>query len=164
MAQKASDATTMTLPSDREILITREFNAPRALVWEAITKPEHLKNWWGPRGYELISCELDARPGGSWRFVQRGPDGNDYGFRGEIREFAPPERMVQTFEFEGMPGHISVETLTLEERNGKTLWTAHSMFASPEDRDGMLQSGMEGGMRETMDRLAELLEAQRRAA
>ncbi len=152
-----SDSLTVTLPSDREIVMTRVFNAPRRLVFEALSKCEHLKHWWGPRRYALVSCELDFRPGGKWRFVQRGPDGNDYGFRGEIREIVPNERVVQTFEFEGMPGHVSVETLTLVEQDGKTTWTTRSRFDSVEDRDGMLQSGMEAGANETMDRLEEYL-------
>ena len=160
---KSDSRTTMTLPSDREILITRTFNAPRALVFEAVTKCEHVGRWYGPRGTEMLSCKIDLRPGGSWRFVQRGPDGNEYAFSGEYREVVRPERIVQTWNFEGIPpGHESIETLTLEEHNGKTKWTAHSLFKSAEDRDGLIQSGMESGMRETMDRLAEVVESLRK--
>jgi len=107
----------------------------------------------------MLSCEMDFRPGGAWRFVLRGPDGNDYGFRGVYREIEPPEQIVQTFEFEGMPGHVSVETATLEERDGKTKLTVTCLYSSVEARDGHYNSGMEAGMRESHDRLAELLSA-----
>jgi len=152
-----SNTTTLTMPSDREILITRVFEAPRRLVFEAITKPEHMAHWWGPRNMTMLTCEMDLRPGGAWRFVLRGPDGNDYGFRGVYREITPPERLVQTFEFEGMPGHVSLETATLEEQDGKTKLTVTCLYQSVEDRDGHYNSGMEAGMRESHDRLAELL-------
>jgi len=152
-----SEAVVVELPSDREIVMTRVINAPRRLVFEAVSKCEHLKHWWGPRRHTMSSCELDFRPGGKWRFVLKGPNGREYGFRGEIREIVPPERVVQTFEFEGLPGHISVDTLTLTEKDGKTTWHARSVYASVEDRDGMLTSGMEEGANETMDRLDEFL-------
>ena len=150
-------AMTLTLPSDREIMLSRTFDAPRRLVWEAFTKPEHLRQWWGPRNMTTEVCEADVRPGGKWRLVHRGPNGEEYAFRGEFREVVPIERIVQTFEWEGLPGHISVETLTLEERDGKTTITGRSLFDSVEDRNGMLQSGMEHGAAESYDRLAELL-------
>jgi uncharacterized protein YndB with AHSA1/START domain len=158
MPARSSSAMSVTLPSDREIVLTRVFDAPRRLVFEALTSCEHLKHWWGPRRYALASCKMDFRPGGAYRIVQSGADGAEFGFRGEYREIVPPERIVQTFEFEGMPGHISVETLTLVEQDGKTTYTSTSVFESVEDRDGMLQSGMEEGASETMDRLAEYLE------
>jgi uncharacterized protein YndB with AHSA1/START domain len=148
----------VTTPSDREIVMTRVFDAPRDLVFEAHSSAEHMKQWWGPRKYEIASAELDFRPGGKWRVVHRGPDGEEYGFHGEFREIVRPERIVWTFEFEGMPGHVSVETLTLEEHNGKTTLTTTSVYDSVEDRDGMLQSGMEEGAVETWDRLEEHLE------
>ncbi len=157
MPARKNDPLKVTLPSDREIVMTRTFDAPRRFVFEALSKCEHLKHWWGPRRYEVAKCELDFRPGGKWRFVQRGADGQEFAFRGEIREIVPNERVVQTFEFEGFPGHISVETLTLTEQDGKTIWTSRSVFDSVEDRDGMLQSGMEDGANETMDRLEEYL-------
>src|SRR5512145_922942 len=90
----SKNTTTLTMPSDREILITRVFDAPRRLVFEAISKPEHVARWWGPRCMTMLSCEMDFRPGGAWRFVSRGPDGNEYGFRGVYREIEPPERIV----------------------------------------------------------------------
>jgi uncharacterized protein YndB with AHSA1/START domain len=156
-------ALNVTLPSDREIMMTRVFDAPRDLVFQAHTSSEHIEKWWGRRGSTLIVCELDFRPRGKWRFVERSADGEEHGFRGEYREIVPPERIVWTFEYEGMPGHISVETMTLTEHGGKTTLTAVSRFDSVEDRDGMLQSGMEVGANETWDRLAEYLEARQRS-
>jgi uncharacterized protein YndB with AHSA1/START domain len=149
---------TVTTPSEREIVMTREFNAPRDLVFKAHTSCEHMSRWWGPRKYEVVGCEIDFRPGGKWRIVHRGPDGEEYAFRGEYREIVPPERIVWTFEFEGFPGQVSVETLTLEERDDKTTFTATSVYDTVEARDGMLQSGMEEGAAETMERLDEYLE------
>jgi uncharacterized protein YndB with AHSA1/START domain len=154
----ADSKLTVTTPSDREIVMTRTFDAPRELVFEAHSSCEHMTNWWGPRKYEVASCEIDFRPGGSWRMVHKTADGSEeYGFRGEFREIVPPERIVWTFEWEGMPGHVSVETLTLEERDGKTTLTGTSVYDTVEDRDGMLQSGMEEGAAEAYDRLDEYL-------
>jgi uncharacterized protein YndB with AHSA1/START domain len=149
---------TVTLPSDLEIQLTRDFDAPRELVFEAFSKPEHLTNWWGPAGSTATLCELDFRPGGAWRIVERDADGSEWGFHGEIREIVRPERIVQTFEFEGMPGHVSIETLVLEDVGGRTRMTVRSAFDSVEDRNGMLQSGMEKGASESYDRLAEYLQ------
>ncbi|MFN0054539.1 MAG: SRPBCC family protein [Planctomycetales bacterium] len=157
MTNVTSSKFTLTLPSDTEILITREFSAPRRLVFEAMTRPEHVTRWWGPRSMKLILCEMDVRVGGGYRFVLRGPDGNDFGFRGVYREIVPPERVVSTFEFEGMPGHESVETLTLVETAGKTILTCRCLYQSVEDRDGHLHSGMENGTRESHDRLEALI-------
>jgi uncharacterized protein YndB with AHSA1/START domain len=147
----------VTTPSDREIVMTREFDAPRELIFEAHCSCEHMKKWWGPRKYEFETCEIDFRPGGKYYILHRTPDGvEEHGFRGEYREIAPPERIVWTFEWEGMPGHISVDTLTLEDLgDGRTKMIAHSLFDSKEDRDGMLQSGMEEGAGESYDRLDE---------
>jgi uncharacterized protein YndB with AHSA1/START domain len=158
MGGSGSNALTVTTPSDREIVMTRVFDAPRELVFEAHSSCEHLSHWWGPRGYEIISCEVDFRPGGAWRIVHRAPDGGEYAFRGEYREIVRPERIVWTFEFEGMPGNVSVETMTLEEHDGQTTFTATSVYDSREARDGMLESGMEAGAAETMERLDEYLE------
>jgi uncharacterized protein YndB with AHSA1/START domain len=158
-----SSTLTVTLPSDREIVLSRVLDAPRDLVYEAMSKPEHLTHWWGPRGYSMSLCEMDLRPGGAWRMVHRDPQGNEFGFRGEFREIMAPERLVRTFEFEGMPGHIAVETLVLEEHDGRTTVTVTSLFDSVEDRNGMLQSGMEKGASESYDRLAEYLQTLARA-
>jgi uncharacterized protein YndB with AHSA1/START domain len=148
---------TLSTPSDLEIVMTRVFNAPRLLVFEVYTKPEHVQHWWGQRGSTMISCEMDFRPGGRWRFVTHEADGSENAFRGEFREIVEPEMIVWTFEWEGMPGHISVETVTLAEQDGKTTVTSRSVFDSKEDRDGMLQSGMEAGANESYDRLEEHL-------
>jgi uncharacterized protein YndB with AHSA1/START domain len=158
MGGSGSNALTVTTPSDREIVMTRVFDAPRDLVFEAHTSCDHMSRWWGPRNYEVVSCEIDFRPGGKWRIVHRDPDGEEFTFHGEYREITRPERIVWTFEFEGMPGHVSVETLTFEEHDGKTTFTGTSVFDSVEERDGMLESGMESGAVETMDRLDEYLE------
>jgi uncharacterized protein YndB with AHSA1/START domain len=158
MGGSGSNKLTVTTPSDREIVMTRVFDAPRDLVFEAHTSCEHMSHWWGPRKYEIASCEMDFRPGGTWRIVHRGPGGEEYGFRGEFREIVRPERITWTFEWEGMPGHVSVDTLTLEEQDGKTTLMSISVFDSVEDRNGMLESGMESGAAETYDRLDEYLE------
>jgi uncharacterized protein YndB with AHSA1/START domain len=158
MVERTVGKLKLSTPSDREILMTREFDAPRDLVFEAHTSCEHLKNWWGPRKYEIASCEVDFRPGGKWRVVHRGPEGSEDEFYGEYRDIVRPEKIVWTFEWGGMPGHVSVETLTLEERDGKTTLTATSVYDSVEDRDGMLQTGMETGAAETWDRLEDYLE------
>jgi uncharacterized protein YndB with AHSA1/START domain len=150
-----SDGLTVTLPSDLEIKMVRVFEAPRALVFEAHTKCEHVKHWWG-RGNPL-DCEMDFRPGGSYRFVEHAPDG-EYAFRGEYREIEPPERIVQTFEYEGMPGHVCVETLELTEENGRTTVTSVTRFDTKEDRDGMASSGMADGARQSYDALAAYLD------
>lgn len=149
--------TTLTTPSDREIIMERVFDAPREHVFKAHTDPQAIPHWWGRRGSTTTVDKMDLRPGGVWRYVQRDPDGNEYAFNGVYRAVVPPERLVYTFEFEGMPGHVSTETVRFEEHAGQTKLTATSVFSTPEDRDGMLQSGMESGAVETWDRLAELL-------
>jgi uncharacterized protein YndB with AHSA1/START domain len=153
-----SGKTTVTTPTDTEIRMSRVFDAPRELVFEAHSSAEHMRNWWGPRKYETISAEVDFRPGGKWRVVHRGPDGDEYAFRGEFREIVPPERITWTFEFEGAPGQISVETVSFEERDGKTTVSVISDLGSKEARDAMLESGMAEGADETYDRLDEYLE------
>ena len=147
----------VTTPSDREIVSERVFDAPRERVFAAYTDPELIPQWWGPRGTTTIVDQMDVRPGGAWRFVNRDSDGSETGFRGTYREVTPPERIVQTFEWEGMPGHVVVETATFEDLGGRTKVTATSLFHTSEERDGMLASGMERGLTETHDRLAELL-------
>lgn len=149
------DDLTVTLPSDLEIKMVRVFDAPRALVFEAHSKCEHLKHWWG-RGNPL-DCEVDFRPGGGYRLVEHAPDGGHYAFRGEYREISPPERIVQTFEFEGMPGQICVETLELTEEDGKTTITNVTRFETKAERDGMIDSGMADGARQSYEALAAYL-------
>jgi uncharacterized protein YndB with AHSA1/START domain len=155
MSKESSRGITVTTPTDQEIVMSRVFDAPRERVFEAHSRCEHIKRWWG-RGNPL-DCDVDFRPGGSYRFVEHAPDGNDYAFRGEYREIVAPERIVQTFEFEGMPGHVAVETLVMTEEAGKTTLTSTTVFDSKEDRDGMLSSGMEEGANESYDKLDELL-------
>jgi uncharacterized protein YndB with AHSA1/START domain len=147
-----------TFPSDLEIAMSRVFDAPRELVFKVCTDPNLVPQWWGPRSLTTKVDKMDVRPGGVWRFVQRGPDGNEYAFNGAYREIVPPERIVDTFEFEGMPGHVMLGIVTLEDVNGKTKVTEKSIFESVADRDGMIAAGMEDGDYETMDRLAELVE------
>jgi len=157
MSAKSSGTSTLMLPSDREIVMERVFNAPRALVFKAYTDPNLIPKWWGPRKYTTTVDKLEVKVGGVWRFVQRDAAGNEYAFNGVYREIVPPERLSYTFEFEGMSGHVVIETVTFEEHDGKTKLTATSLFQSVEDRDGMLQSGMEEGANESQERLAELL-------
>jgi uncharacterized protein YndB with AHSA1/START domain len=133
---------TVTLPTDTTVEMVRVFDAPRALVWAAHTEAEHLKHWWG-RGNPL-DVTIDFRVGGSYRFVEHS-DGQEHAFRGEYREIVPEERLVQTFEYEPMAGHIAVETLVLTEEDGKTIVTSTTSFANAADRDGMVSSGMEQG-------------------
>jgi uncharacterized protein YndB with AHSA1/START domain len=141
----------------REIIIERTFDAPRALVWKVWTDPSLIPKWWGP-GYLATAVEkMDVKPGGAWRFIQRGTDGSEYAFNGVYREIVPPAKIVSTFEFEGMPGHLLLETITFEERNGKTKLTNTVSFQIIEDLDEMVNSGMEAGAFEGLDRLCELL-------
>src|SRR2546427_12108977 len=143
--------------SERELVTTHTFDAPRELVWKAWTDPKLIPKWWGPRRYSTTVDKMDVRPGGTWRFVQRDAEGNEYGFHGEYREVVPPKRLVGTFEYEGMPGHVLVETATFEEIRGKTKLTQSSLFQNSEDLEGMLASGMEEGAAETMERFTELV-------
>ena len=154
--ETTAGTTAIMTPSAREIVSERVFDAPRERVFAAYTDPELIPQWWGPRGTTTIVDQMDVRPGGAWRFVSRDSDG-ETGFRGIYREVMPPERIVQTFEWEGMPGHVAVETATFEDLGGRTRVTTTSLFHTPEERDGMLASGMERGLTETHDRLAELL-------
>jgi uncharacterized protein YndB with AHSA1/START domain len=145
------------VPGKQEIVLSRLFDAPREVLFKIITTPELIPQWWGP-GYLTTTVErMEVRPGGTWRFIQHDADGNQYAFHGVYHEVKAPERLVYTFEFEGMPGHALLETITLEEVDGKTTMTDKSIFESVEDRDGMLQSGMESGAIETLERLAALL-------
>jgi uncharacterized protein YndB with AHSA1/START domain len=155
--QTAPAAATVTTPADREIHIERIFDAPRDRVFATMTDPELIPEWWGPRDTTTVVDHMDVRSGGSWRFVMRAPDGSETGFKGSYREVTPPERIVQTFEWEGMPGHVSVETAVFEDLGDRTKLTTTSLFHTQEERDGMLASGMEGGLNETYERLDEVL-------
>jgi len=147
----------LTTPTDREIHTERIFDAPRERVFSVFTDAELIPEWYGPHDTTTIVDQMDVKAGGSWRFVIRNSDGSETGFRGTYREVTPPERVVQTFEWEGMPGHVSVETATFEDLGERTKVTTTSIFHTTEERDGMLGSGMEGGMNETYARLDELL-------
>ena len=142
------------------ITITRDFDAPRDLVFRAHIDPELLVRWLGPRDLTTTIDRYDARDGGTWRYVQKDADGNEYGFHGVFHGTPSPEAIVQTFEFEGVPGHVMLDTTTLEQRDGRTLMRTVSSFQSVEDRDGMVASGMERGVRDSGDRLEELLARQ----
>jgi uncharacterized protein YndB with AHSA1/START domain len=147
-------------PGKQEISITREFDAPRELVFKACTDPTLVPQWWGPRSLSTEVDQMDVRPGGQWRFLNRDAEGNAYAFHGVYHDVLAPERIIDTFEFEGLPepGHVSLETMKLEDLpGGRTRLTVQSVFQSVADRDGMLQSGMEAGVKETYERLAELL-------
>jgi uncharacterized protein YndB with AHSA1/START domain len=146
----------VTMPGDREIVMTRVFDAPRQMVFDAFSKPELLKRWFGPRGWSLETCEVDFRVGGGFRFVLRGPDGKKMGMRGVYREIAPPERSVHMESFDDYPGESQV-TAVMTEAGGKTTLTATVLYPSKEVRDIVLNSGMEHGAAESYDRLAELL-------
>lgn len=137
--------------------MSRAFDAPRQRVWDTYTDPEVIPKWWGPKKYETTVEKMDVRVGGTWRYVQKDSEGNVWAFNGVYKEVRAPERLVSTFEFEPMAGHISVDALTLEELpDGGTKITAVTTFDSIEDLEGMLQSGMEDGAVETWDRLEKL--------
>jgi len=146
----------VTLPSPCEVVLTRVFDAPRQLVFDALTKPELLARWFGPRGWTMEVCEVDLRVGGRWRFVMRGPNGQRMGMGGVHREIDAPDRRVYTESFDDYPGEAAVTTV-LTEHDGKTTLVETVLCESQEIRDGVLQSGMEEGAAETYDRLAELL-------
>ncbi len=148
----------VTTPSDHEIVMTRVFDAPRHLVFDAFSKPELLKRWFGPRGWSLVVCEVDLKVGGGFRFVLRGPDGKEMGMRGVYREIMPPERSVHMESFDDFPGESEVTAIFMEQ-GGKTTLTATVRYPSREVRDAVLKSGMEHGAAESYDRLAELLKA-----
>lgn len=156
----AAVAGAMQLSVDRDNLqttIRRTFDAPRELVWRTISEQALMERWWGTPDSPVTIDQFDFQPGGAWRFVQRDSEGNEFAFRGEFLEIERPSRVVQTFEFEPIPGHIIVETMTLEERDGRTAVTAVSQYANLADLEGMVQSGMESGSEATYNRLEELL-------
>jgi uncharacterized protein YndB with AHSA1/START domain len=148
--------TTLTTPTDREIRIERIFDAPVDRVWKAFTDPTLVAQWWG-RGHKLVIERMDVERGGHWRFVEHGPEGTN-GFEGRYREVTPKTRIVQTFEWDGMPGHVVIETVTLEPlADGRSKVVNISLFHTREERDGMLKSGMEEGLNESYAALDRLL-------
>lgn len=147
---------TVTTPTDREIRIERIFNAPRSRVWRACTEPELIAQWWG-RGNKLVIERLELERGGHWRFVEHGPEGVN-GFEGRYREVTPEERIVQTFEWDGMPAYVVIETVIFEDLgDGRTKVVNVSLFHTTEERDGMLSAGMEQGLNESYAALDRLL-------
>jgi uncharacterized protein YndB with AHSA1/START domain len=155
-ATKSARKATITTPSDREIRIERIFDAPRDRVWRAHTDPKLLAQWWG-RGNKLVIEKYEPEPGGHWRFVEHSDQGV-HGFEGRFREVTPQERIVQTFEWDGMPGHTVLQTLELQDLgDGRTKVVSISLFFTTEERDGMLQSGMEQGLNQSYEALDRLL-------
>ncbi len=158
-SDRMNDGTTLELPTAREILISRSFAAPARLVFEAMTKPEHVKRWWAPasRGVSLVSCDIDFRVGGKWRYVMAVRDNPEHmAFSGEYLEIEAPRRVVQTERFEPLPDAAQV-TVTLTEKDGRTYFTSRSVYPSQEVRDMVIGTGMEQGMRESMLQLTEVV-------
>ncbi len=145
-------------PGGREIIITTVYDAPKDMVWRAYTESDLIKQWWGPRELKTTIEKNELRVGGIWRFVQKDPEGKEYGFHGVYHTLSRPDQIVQTFEWEGMPGHVSMQVARFEEKDGKTTVTGVAVFETVEDRDGMIQTGMERGVNEGAEQLAELLE------
>ena len=149
-------ASVLTTPSDREVRIERDFDAPRDLVWRAFTEPELVAQWWG-RGNELVIEKFEAERGGHWRFVERTPEGA-HGFEGRFREVTKPTRLIQSFEWDGMPAHVCINFADFEELPGaRTRVVTTSLFHTQEERDAMLQSGMENGLEQSYQALERLL-------
>lgn len=148
---------TVTPSGDQEIRIERVFNASRERVWRAMTDPDQVAQWWG-RGNELVIERLEVEPGGHWRYIEHSADGTD-GFEGRFREVTPPERLVRTFEWDGLPGYPCIETAELEDLgDGRTRVVTTMLFFTREERDGMLGSGLEQGLNESYAVLDRLLE------
>ena len=156
MTADTRDTTGITTPGDREIAADRVFDAPRDLVFKAYTDAELIPQWWGVG--EMVIDKLEVKAGGAWRFVSTNEDGSVDAFRGTYREVSEPERLVYTFEYEGMPGHVLVETVEFEDLGEQTRVKVHSLFHTGEERDGMLEAGMESGMTQAYAQLDELLE------
>jgi uncharacterized protein YndB with AHSA1/START domain len=157
MKVASSRTATVTLPTDEQILITREFDAPKHLLWEAYTRPELVSRWWHANRGEMTVAEIDLRVGGAWRSVMVTPDGMEVAFHGEYREIVPNERLVSTEVYEGVPedqqGGGTLNTLTLVEENGRTTLTILVEAPSKEVRDAIIESGMEDGLQDALDLL-----------
>ncbi|MET0730980.1 MAG: SRPBCC family protein [Solirubrobacterales bacterium] len=153
----SSGKAVVTLPTDKQILIEREFDAPKELVYKAYTTPELIKRWWAGKRGEVTLVEVDLRVGGGWRYVMNASSGGfEVGFHGEYREIVTNERLVSTEVYEGMPDAAALDTLTLTEENGRTKLSILVEHQTQEHRDGHIESGMEGGMQESMDALEEV--------
>ncbi|MGW8251470.1 MAG: SRPBCC family protein [Anaerolineales bacterium] len=160
MSTSKNQTTVTAEPGKQEVIITREFDAPRELVYKAHIDPELYVQWLGPRGYQMILETFEPYSGGRYRYIHKDQNGNEFGFHGVFHEMSE-ELMIQTFEFEGLPerGHVTLDTMRLEKLPGdRTRVVVQSVFQSVEDRDGMVQAGMETGVREGYERLDELLE------
>jgi uncharacterized protein YndB with AHSA1/START domain len=156
MPMTSSGTATVALPTDEQILITREFNAPKELVYKAWTTPELVKRWWNAKRGEVTVAEIDLRVGGTWRYVMVTDDGFEVGFHGEFREIVPNERIVATEVYEGMPDAGAVNTVTFEEEDGRTTLTILVQHSQKEHRDAHIESGMEAGMQDAFDLLEEV--------
>ena len=156
MGVASSGTATVTLPADEQILITREFDAPKHLVYRAWTEPELVKRWWHANRGEVTVAEIDLRVGGTWRYVAITDDGFEVGFHGEFREIVPNERIVSTEVYEGMPNAGSVNTLTLTEIDGRTRLEILVQHENKEHRDAQIASGMEAGMQDALDLLEQV--------
>jgi uncharacterized protein YndB with AHSA1/START domain len=159
MAVASSGTAKVTLPKDDQIVITRDFDAPKHLVYEAWTTPELVERWWNAKRGEVTTCEIDLRVGGAWRWVMVTDDGFEVAFHGEYREIVPNERIVSTEVYEGIPdaeAHGSLNTMTLSEVDGRTTLTILVQHKSKEDRDAHIESGMEAGMQDAMDLLEQV--------
>ena len=152
----SSGTAKVTLPTDEQILITREFDAPKELVYKAWTTPELVKRWWHANRGEMTACEIDLRVGGGWRYVLVTTDGFEVGFHGEYREIVPNERLVSTEVYEGMPDGEALDTLTFTEVDGRTTLGILVQHQSKEHRDAHIASGMEDGMQDAMDLLEQV--------
>jgi uncharacterized protein YndB with AHSA1/START domain len=152
----SSGSAKVTLPTETQILITREFDAPKHLVYRAWTTPELVKRWWNAKRGEVTIADIDLRVGGGWRWVMMTDEGFEVAFHGEYRELVPNEKIVTTEVFEGMPDAAALNTLTLTEQDGRTTMTLLVEHASREDRDAHINSGMEAGMQDAMDLLEEV--------
>ena len=156
MAETTSGTAKVTLPADHQILITREFNAPKRLVWKAYTTPELIKRWWSGEKGTVTTAEVDLRVGGKWRYVMTANPGFEVAFRGEYREIVPDDRLVNTEIFEGIPDpddHAGLVTVTLTEKDGRTFMEMLCEYRDKTDRDAVVESGMESGMQTSMDAL-----------
>lgn len=153
MATTSSGTAVVTLPTDTTIQITRELAAPRHLVYKAYTTPELVRRWWHANRGEMTVCEIDLRVGGTWRYVMIAHGGFEVGFHGEYREIVPNERLVSTEVYEAIPDGQAIDTLTLTEEGGRTTMTILVEHESREARDGHINSGMEDGMQDALDRL-----------
>jgi uncharacterized protein YndB with AHSA1/START domain len=153
----AGPAPASTAPDNREATATRVFDAPRELVWEAMTNPEHIKRWYGPRDTQIVSAEVDLRPGGRFRYVMLGREGYEVAFSGTYREVVRPERVVNTWCFEHYPDAEALETATWEEQDGRTTVRLSITFQQPEHYQGWAGSGAFGGWSESLDRLGETI-------